>query len=482
MLLRWIAVGLTLAVLSGSAAAQGAKIGGEARQAALGGLNIQKNLVVNPFCTDDPALLLLNPAYQTHYANYVWWNIGGGTLNNLSTGDNGAGNQNAGVSFSVTRDLVVGVVLSFNQSNINTFNQILIGGNLPLAIPATFPGFIPAVPRGTVDVPINGAQVIPGVTNIWEALAAYRLGRMDLGFGITYGRSNTDATVSAGAASASREASSSMLGFRGGILMDFGAGMTLGGHAALRIDKATDNVKVNPAVPSSGGEYSASGTEIELGAQLKLKVSSRFSFVPYAEFLSVTGTPNEDAAPRNAAGAATPRTDSEDLSIYALAIGAGGEYRISNLYLVGGVSFETLRAKVELSNSAPQSGSTSTLAYTTIPTMNLGAEWWLTNWLAARGGYFRMLGNINTKVENTTSGSGTSSETNLILPFSAIQLDALHYYTYDGVVTLGVGMRFRAFSLDATVSDEALRRGLGLLGSGDNINSFGYMTASYNFE
>ena len=53
---------------------------------------------------------------------------------------------------------------------------------------------------------------------------------------------------------------------------------------------------------------------------------------------------------------------------------------------------------------------------------------------------------------------------------------------YDGLVTLGLGLKFGGFALDATVSEEALRRGLGLVGGSDNINTFGYITTSYNFE
>ena len=54
-------------------------------------------------------------------------------------------------------------------------------------------------------------------------------------------------------------------------------------------------------------------------------------------------------------------------------------------------------------------------------------------------------------------------------------------YSKDGLVTLGVGMKFGGFAIDATVSEDALRRGLGLIGAHDDINTFGYMTASYYF-
>ena len=49
-------------------------------------------------------------------------------------------------------------------------------------------------------------------------------------------------------------------------------------------------------------------------------------------------------------------------------------------------------------------------------------------------------------------------------------------------MTLGLGFTFGNFALDATVSEDALRRGLGLIGSQDNLNTFGYMTASYCFQ
>ncbi len=54
-------------------------------------------------------------------------------------------------------------------------------------------------------------------------------------------------------------------------------------------------------------------------------------------------------------------------------------------------------------------------------------------------------------------------------------------YSADNLVTLGLGFKFGEFSLDATISEQALRRGLGLIGSSDALNTFGYLTASYNF-
>ena len=475
---RWITIGLLIFCAGAIAFSQGAKIGGEARQLAMGGSSAALGIAANPFITQDPVFILVNPAYIMNYGNYAWWNIGGGMLNNLSTGDNGYGQQNVGLSFNVTRDLVVGGTFSYDPSAVNTVAAMLKGGTALGPLPFAFPGFIPGTEaRGGG---ITGAQTIPGVQNVWEALAALRVGPMNLGFGFMYGSSNSDASSSSPGTSFSREASAHMFGVRGGLLMDLGAGSVFDAHVAFRSDNATDNVKFNPVVPTNGGEYSASGTELELGARLRLRLSNKFNFVPYAAFTTVSGEPKQDA-PRNTIAALT---SSQKFTATALAIGAGGEYKISNFYLAGGVSYQMLKGKLELSETTPAPGgsTTSTLTYTSVPTFNLGAEWWLTDWLAARAGYFRMLGSINSKTESSAGTSSSSSESNLTTPLSLVVVGGIGPASWDGVVTLGMGFRFGSFSLDATVSDEALRRGLGLLGSADNINTFGYMTASYNFE
>ncbi len=475
MLRRATAVLCILVLVACVGFAQGAKVGGEARQLAMGGSNLGTGIVLNPYITEDPALLLLNPAYQTHYMNYTWWNLGGGSLSGLSSGDNGYGKQSAGVSFGFGKELVIGAVLSYDPSAVNIVNKILQGGTALAPLTLSFPGFIQDPGRGNG---VTGAQTIPPVANVWEILAGYHAGSLDLGFGFMYGNSNSDETGSSGAASASREASSRMFGFRAGLILDMGGGSNFSAHGALRLDNATDNVTISPAANGLGGEYSASGTEIELGARLKLHMSNRFSFVPYGAFLSMSATPSQDA-PRTGVA---KMTESQKLTVTGLTIGAGGEYKISNFLLAGGLSYQMLSGKFEDSNPAPAASTTSTTTFTAIPTINFGAEWWLTDWLAARGGYFRMLGKVNNKLETTNGTTSSTTETNLTTPLSFAFVGGIGAGTWDGVVTLGIGLRFSNFSLDATVSDEALRRGLGLIGAQDNINTFGYITLNYNFE
>ncbi|HTX99759.1 MAG TPA: hypothetical protein VMG09_07045 [Bacteroidota bacterium] len=477
MLRRATVVLFTVVLAAGLGYAQGAKVGGEARQLAMGGSNLGTGIVLNPYITEDPALLLLNPAYQTHYMNYSWWNVGGGTVNGLSTGDNGYGKQNAGVSIGLGKDLVIGTVLSYDPSAVNVVNKILQGGTALSPLPLTLPGYIPAGGRGNG---VTGAQTIPAVANVWEVLAGYKSGSLDLGFGFSYGSSNSDETASAsGGTSASREASSHMFGFRLGMIMDMGGGSNFSAHGAVRLDKATDDVDLNPKVNGQGGDWSASGTEIELSARLKLHVSNRFSFVPYGAFLLVTASPNEDTPPTGV----TALTRSQKLTATGITVGAGGEYKISNFLLAGGLSYQSLSGKFEDTYPAPTPSTTSKVTYSSVPTINLGAEWWLTDWLAARGGYFRMLGKVNNKTDVSNGTASTSTETNVTTPLSYSFIGGIGAASWDGVVTLGIGVRFGNFSLDATVSDEALRRGLGLIGgSQDNINTFGYITMNYSFD
>jgi hypothetical protein len=469
-MLRKLATTLVLvAVVAGSLSAE-AKNGGIARQIAMGGSQAGSGLVLNPFIMDDPALLLLNPAYQAMYKDYAWMNIGGGALNNLSTGNNGYGQQNAGLAFSFGRDWTFGAILSYDPSAVNTVGSLLSGRAATPPFPA-----VPAFVRRT-----GGSQTIPAVANVWEILAAYHMGSMDLGFAFTYGSSNSSGknTVPAPGISSENEASSSLLGFRLGANFDLGSGSSFDASAALRLDKATDKVTVTPtpATPVDG-EYSASATEIQVNLRGKFKMSNRVNFVPYGMFAILSAEPKEDNAPQTLAS--VPYF-SEKVSGLAYAVGIGGEYRTPAFYLAGGLSVQSVRAKLEFTPPAPGITETYTGTYFALPVLNIGGEWWFTDWMAGRSGYYRSLGSTKYETEGV-GGTGTSTESKSSFPNSFMLIGGINPATHDGLVTLGLGFRFGGFALDATVSEEALRRGLGLIGAQDNINTFGYITTSYNF-
>lgn len=437
--------------------------GGIARQLAMGGSNAGTMLVLNPFIIEDPALLLVNPAYQSMYRDYAWANVAGGGLTGLSSGggpigNDGYGHQFAGVGFGLNDDWAVGAILSYDPSVINTVNSSLI----------------PAIVQGRTS------QAIPGVANVWEAVIANHMSSVDWGFGVSYGTSNSDGTTSSAAFNSSREASSSVWGFRAGIVAPFGSGNSFDASVALHLDKATDNLSNSTPTAATTGKYSASGTELQFGARAKFNCTSKFNFVPYGTLVTISADPKEDERPNGVTS--SPATFKA--SALAYAVGAGGEYHSQSFYFAGGLSWQSAKIKTETSPATPAGGTnpgttTSSTTFTAIPVMNMGGEWWFTDWLAGRAGYYRWLGKVNSKTEPPTGG--TTTESNISFPNSIVAIGGINAGNYDGLMTMGLGFKFGGAVIDATVSEEALRRGLGLIGAQDNINSFGYITASYGF-
>lgn len=456
---RWTFILFALALFASQVYPQ-ARPGGIAREIAMGGSNAGTNLVLNPFIMDDPAILLLNPAYQGLYRDYGWANIAGGSITGLSgqpagspaygIGDDGYGRQNAGVGFGINDQLSLGAVLSYDPSAINALVNSLIIGRISQRPP----------------------QTIPYVGNVWEVLGSYRLNSSDvIGLGMMYGWSNHD-SVNTAADPRRVEGSASVWGIRGGFVCELATGSTLEASAALRLDRTTDDRTTSAG---TDGKYSTSGTEFQLDARAKLNMSAKFNLVPYGSLTMVSAEPKEEARPL---GITTATDRSLRINYNAYALGIGGEYRTQTLYMAGGVSWRSQRNKLETTIAGATETATATA--TAIPVINVGAEWWYTDWLAGRIGYYRASENLNTK-EELGAAPANNAEGNLTIPNSVISIGALGPGSYDGLITLGVGLKFGGASLDATVSDAALRRGLGLVGSQDAINTFGYLTASYNF-
>ena len=354
----------------------------------------------------------------------------------------------------------IGAILSYDPSAVNAVNT-LIGG---------VPGFSPSISQRP-----GGAQSIPAVANVWEVVLSNHMSSLDWGVGVMYGWSNNDLNSNSPTTSFNREASSNVWGFRAGLVAPFGSGNSFDASAAVRLDKATDKMSSTPLAAATTGDYSASGTEFHVNLRAKFNCSPKFNFVPYGTLLSISAEPKEDTPP---SGVATAPTGVK-ASALAYAVGAGGEYRSQGFYFAGGLSYTSARVKSEVTPPGGGGTTTTTLTSSAIPVLNLGGEWWFIDWLAGRAGYYRSLGKLNVKSEPPSGG--TTTEVNIYNPNSSIAIGSLNAGNYDGLVTFGVGMKFGGFALDATVSEEALRRGLGLVGASDNINSFGYITTSYNF-
>ncbi len=452
MLKRLAAVAVLVALASGSLLAD-AKDGGIARQIAMGGGpsgNLNGSLVLNPFLFSDPSYMLLNPAYTAQYHDYVWSNIGGGAQNGASA--DGYLRQNAGVNFGLAKEFSLGLILSYDPSVINNaqYRQVLNQ-------------FI----NGTGHRAPNPNNLAP--IDVFEVVGSISAGSLDFGFGILYGQSDNDAK---GAAGSEQEISAHTLGFRAGVNIDMGGGSRFEASGALRLDKMTDMANAGGTLGTS--EFGLATTEILLNARLRLKVSNRFAFIPYGTFETISGDPKEDKTFTGVTGT----TVSVKNSITGIAVGAGGEYKVANFLLAGGVSFVSNSQKQEVNPGIPGVGTTTTTATTSsFPVFNLGTEWWFVDWLAGRIGYYRAFATTDNK--NEPPAPAPTTETSV---FGGTSNVAIGSFNDDNLVTLGLGLRFGNFALDATVSENALRRGLGLLGAADNINTFGYLTASYNFE
>jgi len=454
---RAIAICAALVIVATSALAD-AKPGGIARQLAMGGSNVRSGLAVNPFIFRDPAFMLLNPAYQGYYKDYVWLNVAGGSLSGFGSADR-YGAQNAGVNFSLARRFTIGTVLSYDPSLTNT-------------VVSQLASFVNQVQPGRAQTGLAPVEVL-------ELTGTVDVGPADVGIGLMYGRSKNDQETSGPSLAGSKaEHSASVLGIRAGLLWNLGRGSAVDASAAVRFDNVSDNLTgTNTAgSPTNNGEYSASATELEVIARATLKMSRTTSFVPYAAYGMVSGEPKQDAPPTGG----TAFTGSQEISASVLAVGAGLEYETDEFYFAGGLSWQTASFETKVTPPPPATGTTTTTqSVTGLPVINMGAEWWFLEWLAGRFGYYRAFATTTNKNEPPTGGVTTEQNR-----FAGISIVNIGNYTGtdNSLITLGVGLQFGGFALDAMVSEDALRRGVGLVGPSDNLNTFGYITASYAFE
>jgi len=457
---------LLLAVAATSLFAQ-AKPGGIARELAMGAARTDRNIAMNPFIVMDPSWLLANPAYAVKYSDYAWFNLAGGNVNGYG-GENVYGNQFSGVNFAFGKEFVIGAILSYDASVTNNLwsplNNYVLASTRPVSNIASGIG---------TPLPIE----------VFEALAAFDLGDLEVGFGLSYGWSNQDrSTTSAPPTSLTSEGSLSArtLGLRAGVRFDLGGGSAFEAASALRLDKATDKMTIGGTGNGTGtSEYGASATEIEATARLAMKMSKRFTLVPYGAIRIYSVSPEE--AEKLVGQTATKST--YDQSNMSMSIGLGGEVKVKDFLLAGGVSFAMMSSKTETNAHVDSTSptTTSTTSISAFPVFNLGVEYAVVEWLTLRGGYYRAFANVSNKTEVEKGGT---SEQNLNLGNSGVSIGGYAPTGNDenGLMTIGVGLKFGAFAMDACMSEQALRRGLGLIGASDNVNTFGYLTLSYCFE
>lgn len=462
-LTAFLILGLSVTALSQ------AKPGGVARQLSMGGALYGPNTVFNPYIYDDPAWVLVNPAYQSKYRDYIWLNVAGGGVSGANGGENTSSGQFGGLNLAFN-GFTGGLLLNYDPSYANA----LVGGGGLLS------NYVNIARPGRTN-PVVVAQPVgaPPPVDALEFLATFRLSGIHLGAGVMYGWTNKDATTTTPTSSTSGEISGTVFGIRAGALFDMGGGNSLDVAAAFRLANATDTYTIQGTAPAIGtSEYTASSTDITANVRGKFRISNRVAIVPFGYFRTISAEPKEESILSNQ----TATTYTLTRSVMAYGVGAGAEYTTRTFYLAGGLSMGYSSTKDEEENrTGPNTGSITTKnKYSAFPVLNLGAEWWFTDWLAGRMGYYRSLGSTSREFEQ--SATQTSQEGSLFQPSSIVGISGYGPIPDNSLITLGVGLRFEGFALDATVSEEALRRGLGLIGSGDGINTFGYVTLSYSFE
>jgi hypothetical protein len=368
----------------------------------------------NPYVID-PDNIKYNTAYSSVYSNFLWGDIGSSAV----SATDGVG-QFAAFNYKVSKEFTIGALLSrddFGSSGIANLyaNSLvsLINGNVP-------------------------AANIVALDNNFELLTSYSFGTFVVGFGASYASTTNDFTPATGTGDKN---SASQLGFNLGVLGKLTPTFNFDAAFSLALPSATYE-------PGTGDKVEASNTLMMANVRGFIKLSKVFTLVPNVMFYNSTGSVS--------AGATT--TDLP--SMMSIGAGVGLTYQVENLIISGGPAF-----MLESTTLAAVSGSQPELKDSRLvfPAWNLGAEWFLTDWLIGRAGYV-----ASTFSETSQSAaSSTTVDENTRTNFGR------------GDVRLGVGFRFGSFSLDATVNDDVLREGFNLIGGG--TKSFAYISGSFAF-
>jgi len=381
------------------------RAGGYARLSALGN---------NPYVLDVDNLKT-NPAFADEFNNMIWGDIGSSIPDNPSTGSG----QFAGFNFKLNKQISVGGFLTRKDFLTSSIGALDLDGLTSL---------VNSVP---------GADIIPLDNNL-ELFASLNMDNIILGLGVAYASTKNETTPASGTGNKNN---ASQIGINAGLILKLNSSNTIDAGVTLIIPSASYE-------PAAGLKTTASQTVLWANARMFMAINQKLSLVPTIKFLTVSGK-TESAG------------NSSDMNSYNfIDIGLGINYRVGDLLLAGGPSLlvfsETNPAVLSISPELKNS-------YLAFPGWNLGAEFYLTDWLIGRLGY----------VAETIS---VSEETRATPTTKNVQ-DITSYYPGD--VRLGLGLRFGGFALDATVNDDVLRQGLNLIGSG--TPTFGYISASYAF-
>jgi len=375
----------------------------------------------NPYIID-PEFIKLNPAWASDYYNFLWGDIGSNAGTSFGDQSNG---QFAGLNVRLNSRFTLGGLLT-----VNTANQFVTISTLD--------------PYGLVQSINNivGPNRVVPLNNNFEAFGSYRYGSSTFGLGIAYAATQNEIDIPVPIVQ-TQIGDACQFGINAGILTRLTRDILLDVGASL-IFPSVSYQSTN--VPNT----KLSQTIILVDARSFINVSRRITFVPLINLQS-------------ASGSAEAGGQSGDLpSTFNLGIGVGANYQIDDFLLAGGIGIDFNSIKYP---SAPNQSPQYTDSYVEFPVWNLGAEWFATKWLVARLGY--MASTFNSTNETPIPASLTQVQKTIITSYAP------------GTVTLGIGLRFGDFSLDATVNSDVLRQGLNTIGGGGP--TFAYISTSYAF-
>lgn len=411
------------------------KTGGYARISGMG---------ANPFIVD-PFFMTVNPAWGTYYDNFLFGDLGSSTTGNSTAVDFSAGGigQFFAANFGLGNNLTLGGFLSRND-----FPNLAITSPDPLSNVSLIPGL--NFNLGVVDR-INSLGINPTVVplnNNVELFGTLRKGRMAFGLGLSYA-STTNEINNAGnpPVGGSTQATASQFGINGGILADFTSRLRLDAGVSLIFPSASFK-------PPIGAETSVSETIIMINARLFSKLSSKVSLVPLFQFITASGT--QDLGLNDS----TRSTDVPSLT--AFKAGLGVTYSVGDFLLAGGLSL----ANASITNPSTPGIPELSTSYFIFPVWNIGLEWNMIDWFVARLGY------VATTAKRTIESSATQTSA----PSDKNESIRTLFLGPNGA-TVGVGLRFGDFSMDATVNEGVLRQGLNNIGGGGP--TFAYLSVSY---
>lgn len=392
-------------------------------------------LANSPFILDAATDINNNPAWNNYYRDYAFGDFGRNVISDFELSD-----QYGGATFGIGKQWNLGFVVNKSQGRFGNFGDFGNDSN--------------AYNTGNIYAPVVPIKILIGYSlkkDFHVGLAPYiAMGNSDV--------TKSDTTVGTGDDS---KRSSSRLGATLGFLK-----MVKKGWFEATINFGMNKYKNELTSGSSTSTYeSEGGTEISVGLRgwLHPKTNSKVAVIPILGFSMYSWNPKMTSGSTTTTGFKNSLLDVNG--------GVGFNWPISDdIQIAAGIWVDYESKKREV-------GTDTALTYTTghtkmetntfvLPGFNFAGETRIADWLTARFGFSRSI--LRKKDTHTYTGSSTEE-------YSWNQGSSSA-----NTVSLGAGFHFGRFSIDATVSEQWLKRGINFV-SGQNNDLFGVISGSYNF-